>query len=233
MEKQKQKQKSEVKTDRKNDQNNSQREGLKIELKVEQTVEQADEQIEEIAEEPVINTMITQTNELQEAASALFRIPIFFSHQGFFRLDELRQMFLVRMFREIKRELLFPRTLPTTEQYPDPTFESIRRMILSSYGMAAALLQQITGPTTPYLQIEPSMAFQHGLPLLLVKEASVIEGGVWTDTPFHVVEWFSQDTTVDEFFDSAEWREVIQNWGAEVRNGYYMQTQPQFNYRCY
>lgn len=90
------------------------------------------------------------------------------------------------MFNEIKRVLLFPRTLPNTEEYPDTTLENIRTMVNSSYGLAAALLVP-TGPTaqhetySPFLQIEPAMAYQYGLPLLLVIENAMQgqAGGVW------------------------------------------------------
>ena len=96
-------------------------------------------------------------NDLNEAASAFFRIPVFFSHQNLFTLGPSQpplsqeQKLIIRMFKEIKRVLLFPRTIPNTDQYPSTTLENIRTMINSSYGAAAVLLKQ-----TPFLQIEPS-----------------------------------------------------------------------------
>ena len=60
-------------------------------------------------------------NDLNEAASAFFRIPVFFSHQNLFTLGPAQpplsqeQQFIIRMFKEIKKVLLFPRTLPNTE----------------------------------------------------------------------------------------------------------------------
>jgi hypothetical protein len=128
--------------------------------------------------------------DLNDAASAFFKIPVFFSHQNLFTLGpaqppfSIQQQFVIRMFKEIKNELLFPRTLPNTEQYPNTTLENIRTMIKSSYGMASVLLRP-TGPTSqgepysPFLQIEPAMGFQYGLPLLLVIENGVQAGGLW------------------------------------------------------
>ena len=184
--------------------------------------------------------------DLNNAASALFRIPVFFSHQGLFSLGPAQppltpqQQFIIRMFKEIKKVLLFPRTLPTTDQYPNTTLENVRTMINSSYGLAAALLSP-TSPTSsgepysPFLQIEPSMAFQRGLPLLLVIENGVQAGGVWGGggqlAPFTPLVWFRSEG-VDEFFDSVQWKEALHNWAGQVRSGYFMQTGPEFDYRC-
>jgi hypothetical protein len=61
-------------------------------------------------------------DDLSQAASALFRIPVFFSHQNLFTLGppqpplSKEQKFIIRMFKEIKKVLLFPRTVPNTDQ---------------------------------------------------------------------------------------------------------------------
>lgn len=184
---------------------------------------------------------------LNAAASALFRIPVFFSHQNLFTLGPAQpplspeQQFIIRMFKEIKQVLLFPRTIPNTDQYPNTTLENIRRIVLSSYGLTAALLNPV-GPTaqgepySPFLQIEPSMAYQYGLPLLLVKQSTIQAGGLWGDAgqlaPFTPLIWFSNTTTVDQFFDSEQWKETLQNWAAQVRSGYFIQTSPDFRSTC-
>ncbi|MCM3587333.1 hypothetical protein M3182_16470 [Mesobacillus maritimus] len=184
--------------------------------------------------------------DLNDAATALFRIPVFFSHQNLFSLGDpnppftRQQEFIIRMFKEIKKVLLFPRTLPNTEQYPDTTLENIRTLVNSSYGLAAALLVP-TGPTdkgepySPLLQIEPSMAYQRGLPLLLVIERTMQDraGGIWTGqlAPFTPVVWFSSTVTVDQFFNSVQWKEALHNWAGQVRSGYFAQTAPEFEYK--
>jgi hypothetical protein len=184
--------------------------------------------------------------DLNDAATAFFRIPVFFSHQNLFSLGDPnppftnQQEFIIRMFKEIKKVLLFPRTLPNTEQYPDTTLENIRTLVNSSYGLAAALLVP-TGPTdkgepySPLLQIEPSMAYQRGLPLLLVIERTMQDraGGIWTGqlAPFTPVVWFSATVSVDQFFNSVQWKEALQNWAGQVRSGYFAQTAPEFEYK--
>ncbi|KKI91715.1 hypothetical protein WQ54_13205 [Bacillus sp. SA1-12] len=185
-----------------------------------------------------------EVRDFNDATSALFRIPIFFSHQGLFSLNTLRQRFIIRMFNEIKSVLLFPRTLANTDQFPNTTLENVRTMINSSYGLAAALLQPIPSPNqfepySPFLQIEPSMAFQRGLPLLLVIENTMQQaGGIWGGggqlAPFTPVIWFSNEgeDPVDEFFNSVQWEEVLHNWAAKVRSGYFIQTGPKYKYSC-
>ncbi|NRD78595.1 hypothetical protein HPT25_14630 [Bacillus sp. BRMEA1] len=115
--------------------------------------------------------------ELSNAATALFRIPVFFSHQNLFTLGPppfkppftKQKRFIIRMFKEIKKVLLFPRTLPNTDEYPDTTLENIGTIVNSSYGLAAALLvpdRPVEGtgePYSPFLQIEPAMGYQYGL----------------------------------------------------------------------
>jgi hypothetical protein len=189
-----------------------------------------------------------EVQDLNEAASALFRIPVFFSHQNLFSLGPKnppfsdQQKFIIRMFKEIKKVLLFPRTLPNTEQYPDTTIENIRTMVNSSYGLAAALLKPNKPtdkgePYSPLLQIEPSMGFQRGLPILLVIEEIMLEkaSGIWTGQlfPFTPLIWrpTKSPNTVNEFFESVQWKEALQHWAGQVMSGYFAQTGPEFQYK--
>ncbi|MEC1694903.1 hypothetical protein [Schinkia azotoformans] len=113
-------------------------------------------------------------------------------------------------------------------------------MINSSYGLAAALLVP-TGPTptgepySPLLQIEPSMAYQRGLPLLLVIERAMQDraNGIWIGqpAPFTPIVWFSSTISVDQFFDSVQWKEALHMWAGQVRSGYFAETGPEFEYR--
>jgi hypothetical protein len=154
------------------------------------------------------------------------------------------------LIRQIKKALLFPRTLPITEQYPEAPLTNIRRMILSSYGMVALNLKQrfvtvtennlgpiesfTTWEGSPFAQIEPAMAYQHGFPLLLIRERDVEQNGIWSFgiAPFLLIEWDSTQP-VEDFFKRTDWREIFQNWIAHVRSGFYIQTQPEFKYTCF
>lgn len=175
--------------------------------------------------------------DLNDAGSVLFKIPIFFSHQNLSTLGpddppplSLEQQFIIQMFKEIKRVLLFPRTLPKTNHYPNTRLENISTIIQSSYGTVAALLAQTETaygePYTPFSQFEPAMAYQKGHPLLLVIQDTMTKkaGGVWDGlgsvVPNRPIVWQSETTSVEEFFSSYQWNEALYNWATKVRNKY-------------
>ena len=184
---------------------------------------------------------------MMESANRLFRVPVFLSHPS--RLNSVQQEFVDAMILEIRRALLFPRTLPDTEQYPETPLTNIRRMMLSSYGLVALNLKQrevsviqnnlgqpqqlIVWEGSPFAQIEPAMAFQYGLPILLIRESGVEQNGVWAFGigPFLILEWDSSQP-VGSFFKRVDWKEIFQNWIGHVRNGFYMQTESPFKYEC-
>lgn len=193
---------------------------------------------------------VYQSSGHQECIERAYRIPIFLSTTT--HLNDKQQQFQNRLILEIENALLFPRTLPLSESYPEIILTDIRRLVSSSYGMLAVNFRRFfveivntnVGPppsTTPfwegsvYSQVEPSMAFQFGLPLLLVREDNTDENnGIWAGgiAPLNTfIIWDSENQTVDEFFSTIEWREAFANWSAEVRNAYYIQTEPKFKFR--
>lgn len=202
-----------------------------------------------ITESKVENTCVTSncTDLMKECSSLLYRIPVFLSHPS--RLNSKQSEFVDNIIMEIRRALLFPRTLPVTEQYPETPLTNIRRMILSSYGFIALNLAQrevrvlqnnlgqpidlTTWEGSPFAQIEPAMAFQFGLPMLLIRESTVEQTGIWSFGigPFLLLEWNS-NLPLSDFFTSNAWLEIFQNWISQVRNGFYIQTQPPFKYSC-
>ena len=184
---------------------------------------------------------------IQECSSLIYRIPVFLSHPS--RLNSVQQEFVSTIIMEIKKALLLPRTLPVSEQYPEPPLTNIRRMILSSYGFIALNLAQrevralennlgeelnfTTCEGSPFAQIEPAMAFQYGLPMLLIRESNVEQTGIWSFGigPFLLLEW-NPNLPLEDFFNSTAWLQIFQNWISQVRNGFYLQTQPPFKYAC-
>lgn len=197
----------------------------------------------------VMNIACEPSELMREAANLVFRVPVFLSHPS--RLNTIQQEFVDEVIRQIRRALLFPRTLPITEQYPESPLTNIRRMILSSYGMVSLNLRQrevgliqnnlnqpLTGQVwegSPFAQIEPGMAYQFGLPLLLIKEVGVEQTGIWSFGigPFLILEWDSTvPNPIETFFARTDWKSIFQNWISQVRAGYYIQTQPQFQFAC-
>jgi len=69
-----------------------------------------------------------------------YRIPIFLSTTT--HLNNNQQRFLNRLVYEIENALLFPRTLPLSESYPESILTDIRRLVSSSYGMLALNLRR-------------------------------------------------------------------------------------------
>ncbi|WP_413789234.1 hypothetical protein [Bacillus yunxiaonensis] len=199
---------------------------------------------------PYINTDegVYTSAKLQQAMDQAFRIPVFLSTVN--TLNQLQQQFLERLILEIEQALLFPRTIPRSDLYPETPLTSIRRMVLSSYGLVAVNFQRffVQGlktnvgafepqtpfwEGTPFSQIEPSMGYQYGLPLLLIRETGTdVARGIWQlgNAPFLILDWNSETQSVDAFFNSVSWREFFANWIGHVRNGYYLQTEPQFKY---
>jgi hypothetical protein len=193
------------------------------------------------------NTKVT-SSAINACVDRAFRIPIFLSTTN--TVNGLQGQFLDRFVAEIEGALLFPRTLPVSEQYPENILTNIRRLVFSSYGLLAInfrrffveILQSNVGQpptTTPFWegstfsQIEPAMAFQFGIPILLVREKGTdVSNGIWAGgiTPLNIfIDWDSDNQSVDDFFNSIQWREVFANWSAEVRGNYLLRTEPLFN----
>ncbi|WP_238899476.1 hypothetical protein [Clostridium sp. YIM B02500] len=192
-------------------------------------------------------TGVKPTELMQESSNLLFRVPVFLSHPS--RLNSIQQEFVDAIISKIRDALLFPRTLPVTEQYPETPLTNIRRMMLSSYGFISLNLNQrqvyiiqnnLGQPQnqfalegSPFAQIEPAMAYQYGLPILLIREAGVEQSGIWSFGigPFLILEC-DPTRPLEDFFTSNAWLEIFQNWISQVRNGFYLQTQPEFKYSC-
>lgn len=196
--------------------------------------------------------VVVPSPDLVDKTNRFYQIPVFLSHPTSNTINNTQIRFLLRLMEELKKELLFPRTLPNTEQYPESTMTSIRRMIYSSFGMVtlnlarkkvrvidtngSTVFQNDVGQeywTGSYFSfIEPAMAYQYGLPQLFITENSVSNQDVYESggiIPFRVLVWDSSKS-IDSFFSSIEWKEMLQNWAAEVRSGYYLKTLPPFKY---
>ena len=62
------------------------------------------------------------------------------------------------------------------------------------------------------------MAFQIGLPVLILRETGVIADGILERGVFGVyMPEFDLNRNVDDYFASAEWVQIIQKWEGYVR----------------
>lgn len=185
-----------------------------------------------------------------EAESVLYRIPVFLSYATPY--NSLQTLFLSGAVARIRRNLLFPRTLGRSDQNTEPPLTAIRRMILSSYGLIAFAFRRthvesaVARPgspdeetfenfwlTSPYLQIEPSMAYQFGMPVAIFVENGVsmnsVFGGILElgAAPISIITFNLNDPAdIPAFFNSAAWRETFLNWTGQVRSFYSSKTEP-------
>jgi hypothetical protein len=134
-----------------------------------------------------------------------------------------------------------PRTLGVTDYDMDAPLKSIRRLMLECNGLLTIALRRThieTGAsryrtdlagmnevalkdvwlTSPWSQIEPAMAYQIGLPVLVLREKGVIDEGILERGVLGLyMPQFDLDQPVDEYFSSIEWNEMLGRWEGFVR----------------
>jgi hypothetical protein len=137
---------------------------------------------------------------------------------------------------------LAPRTLGVTDYDMDAPLKAIRRLMLESNGLITVAFRRIfveVGTanyrtdidrlrdfsinerwlTSPWSQIEPAMAYQLGLPILILREAEVLEEGVLQKGVVGTyMPEFDLSQPLEEYFESAEWSDLIWKWEAQVRS---------------
>lgn len=151
-----------------------------------------------------------------------------------------QQEFVERVTQYLEERELCPRTLGVTDYDMDAPLTAIRRLMLESYGLVTIAFRRSwieTGKgkpksdigekeydvsnkwlTSPYCQIEPAMAFQLGLPILILREKGVIEEGILEKGVLGIyMPEFDLECDIDEYFKSKEWRHIIQRWESYVR----------------
>ncbi len=134
-----------------------------------------------------------------------------------------------------------PRTLGVTDYDMESPLIAIRRLMCESNGLITiafrrTLIEQgIVNPlsnigreslkisnqwlTSPYCHIEPAMAFQLGLPILIFKEDGVIEDGIIQKgvTGLYLPS-FNLDDDTKEYFKKEEWIQIIEKWEHQVKS---------------
>lgn len=134
-----------------------------------------------------------------------------------------------------------PRTLGVTDYDMDAPLTAIRRLMLESNGLLTVAFRRtfvekgtarfrtdvdgmsessIGGVwlTTPWAHIEPAMAYQLGLPVLILREKGVLDDGMLERgvVGLYMPE-FDLDGSLDDYFASAEWNGMIGKWEGYVR----------------
>jgi hypothetical protein len=134
-----------------------------------------------------------------------------------------------------------PRTLGVNEYDMDAPLTAIRRLMLESNGLITVALRRLwvgegtvrkgadvsgvketpfqeTWLTSPYCHIEPAMAYQLGLPILILREQGVVADGLLERgvVGMYMPE-FSLDTDPLEYLHSPEWSALLGKWEGYVR----------------
>lgn len=167
-------------------------------------------------------------------------IPIFLSFPQPHRQSQTR--FIERISAYLRERGLEPRTLGVTEYDVDAPLRAIRRLLLESNGLitiafrrlhiaqgtyrkdadeAAAIgkVAQIADRwlTSPFCQIEPAMAYQLGLPVLILREEGVQDEGVLEKGVMGIsMPVFSLDDPTRDYLVTPECRALLRRWEGMV-----------------
>lgn len=133
-----------------------------------------------------------------------------------------------------------PRTLGVTDYDTNAPLTAIRQLMLESNGILTIAFRRnyiaegMGKPqsdlqeksydlsniwlTSPYCQIEPAMAYQIGLPIMILKEKGILPEGILEKgvTGTYMPE-FSLDDNVEYYLESDEWKQLIGRWEGYVR----------------
>ncbi len=167
-------------------------------------------------------------------------IPVFLSYP---RPHVSRQTQFIKSVQEYLRVRgLEPRTLGVTDYDMDSPLKAIRRLMLESNGMITIAFRRLhisdgankygadepdTSPTpvqdawltSPWCQIEPAMAYQLGLPVLVLREKGVLAEGILEKG---IVGTYMPEFSLEEnpgiYLQSLEWSSLIGKWEGYVRS---------------
>lgn len=167
--------------------------------------------------------------------------PVFLSHPAPYLRSQ--KEFIDRFRSELTKIGLVSHTIGVTDYDMDSPLRGIRSLMSVTDGLIAIALKRhhvITGKskdssdigassvsldgqffTSPFCQIEPAMAFQLGLPVLVFREKGVFEEGMLEPraTGLYTPE-FSADSAddIDRFFESDEYKELMREFYYRVRS---------------
>lgn len=150
-----------------------------------------------------------------------------------------QEEFINRIITYLYERGLEPRTLGVSDYDMEAPLAGIRRLLMESNGLIAVAFRRSyikegycrpnsdisketdisdSWLTSPFSQIEPAMAFQMGLPVLVLREKGVIPDGVLEKGVLGIyMPEFDLDSNLDDYFNSCEWNQIIRKWEGYVR----------------
>jgi hypothetical protein len=167
------------------------------------------------------------------------RIPVFLSYPK--PSFKSQQVFVEHMVAYLRLRGLEPRTLGVTDYDVDAPLKAIRRLMMESNGLVTIAFRRthveraIVRPktdlpntfeaelfdqwlTSPWAHIEPAMAYQIGLPIIILRENGVLADGILENGVVGLyMPAFDATAEIDLYFKSAEWNGIIGKWEGQVR----------------
>ncbi|EDM69296.1 hypothetical protein PE36_07407 [Moritella sp. PE36] len=160
--------------------------------------------------------------------------PIFLSYPKPYNAEQ--ETFVSTLSAYLKDQGYEPRTLGVTDYDMDAPLKAIRRLMLESNGLItiafrrAHVIEGVSKPgtseectlndnwlTSPYSHIEPAMAFQIGLPVLIFRENGVISDGILEQGVLGTyMPVFNLESSSTDYLQSHEFGQIIRKWGAQV-----------------
>lgn len=169
-----------------------------------------------------------------------FKTSVFLSYPK--PCTQRQQEFIERLCDYLDDRGFAPRTLGVTDYDTDAPLKAIRRLMRESNGLITVAfrrtyIEHAVGNhrtdlkdrqshemrdvwlTSPWAHIEPAMAYQLGLPILILKENKVVaEGILERGVVGTYMPEFSVEDPTDEYLTSHEWRQLIGQWEGQVRS---------------
>lgn len=152
-----------------------------------------------------------------------------------------QQQFIDRVREYLAGRGFAPRTLGVTDYDMQAPLTAIRRLMLESNGLVTVAFRRIyiekgasrfrtdvakmepqsldgRWLTTPWAHIEPAMAYQLGLPVLIFREQGVIADGMLeSGVVGQYMPEFDLEQDSDAYFRSGEWQGIMGRWEGFVR----------------
>ncbi len=152
-----------------------------------------------------------------------------------------QKVFIEKVTQFLQDHGFEPRTLGVTDYDMDAPLKAIRRLMLECNGLITIAFRRAfvekgtarfrtdiqdlkeipidgTWLTIPWAHIEPAMAYQIGLPILILRERGVIDDGMLERgvVGLYMPE-FDLAQSIDNYFVAAEWNDMIGRWEGYVR----------------
>lgn len=164
-------------------------------------------------------------------------ISVFLSYSSPY--NQKQEDFIKEIQEYLKERGLYPRTVGVTDYDPNEPLTAIRRLMMESNGLITVAFRRthiVTGVkyhskekkqegsdilnqwlTSPFCHIEPAMAFQIGLPILVLREKGVIDDGILERgiAGTYLPEFNLENSSIN-YLESNEWKQIIGKWESYV-----------------